>query len=88
MFPIFPSTAELTVILCNLSCHAGYLRGSAHFLLTHIRSDQDLLGPHVEPEEARKLGQKLSEAVRAARELEGELKELQTLARKVSIEQW
>lgn len=74
----------MTVILSNLSCHAGYLRGSAHFLLTHIRSDEDLLGPHVEPDEAKKLSQRLSEAVSAARELEGELQQLQTLARNVS----
>ena len=76
---------ELTVIVSNLSCHAKYIQGTAHFLLTHIRSNPDLLGPHVEPTEAKKLTSSLSEAVVAVQSLQREVTELRMVAESVSL---
>ena len=82
------SSAELTVIVSNLSCHAQYIQGTAHFLLTHIRSNPDLLGPHVEPSEAKKLTSKLSSAVGAVQRLGREMAELQVVAESVSTKKF
>jgi hypothetical protein len=68
-----------------LSHHARYLQGTTHFLLTHIQSDTDLLGPHVEPTEARKLLEHLSETVGVVRALGKEVEELRTTAEKVKL---
>ncbi len=78
------SSAELTVIVSNLSCHAKYIQGTTHFLLTHIQSNPDLLGPHMEPIEAKKLTSKLSESVGAVQRLRREVTELQMVAESVS----
>lgn len=75
------------MIVSNLSCHAQYIQGTTHFLLTHIRSSPDLLGPHVEPNEAKKLTGKLSEAVGAVRELAREMAELRMITERVSAVQ-
>lgn len=74
------------MILSNLSSHAHYLKGSTHFLLTHVRSNADLLGPHMEVHEAKKLSKTLSSVVEAVGVLQREMDLLQTLAVKVQME--
>ncbi len=74
------------MIVTNLARHALYLRGSAHFVLTHLKSDLDLLGPHVESEEVRKLSSGLGEVVEATRTLRSEVEELKALALEVRVQ--
>ena len=64
------------MMLCNLARHTQYLQGSAHFLLTHVKSDPDILGSHVEPSEAKKVFKGLTEMMGSLKNLQKEVNEL------------
>ena len=82
--PPSPSSSEAAVILSHLSLHTSYIRGTATFLLTHIKSSPDMLDPNMEPSEVEKITSELSSAVTAVSSLHGEVQSLQTHMHKVS----
>ena len=55
------------------------------FLLTHTRTNPDLLDPNMELEDAEKLTNQVTDAVAAVSELQSEVVTLQTLIHSVSM---
>ena len=57
----------------TLACHSSYIKATAIHLLSHIRSDQDMIGPHLLPNERERLTSDLSGAVAAVHSLQDEV---------------
>lgn len=84
-----PSTLSLTIsameaafILSNLARHSTYIKATATHLLSHVRSNEDMIGPHLLPNERERLTSDLSGAAAAVSSLQ---EEVLTLQREVNL---
>ena len=74
---------EIAVILSNLARHSTYIRGTASHLLSHVRTNMDMIGPHLLPNEIDQLNSDLAGAVTAVSSLQQEVLTLQTEVERV-----
>lgn len=72
-----PSAMEAAFILSNLARHSAYIKATATHLLSHVRSNEDMIGPHLLPNERDRLTSDLSEAATAVSSLQDEVLTLQ-----------
>ena len=75
---------EAAIILSNLARHSAYIKGTASYLLSHVRTNRDMIGPHLLPNEIDRLNSDLSSAVSAVSSLREEVLTLQTEVNAVS----
>ena len=71
------SAMEAAFILSNLSRHSTYIKSTATHLLSHVRSNEDMIGSYLQPNERERLTSNLSEAVAAVSSLRDEVLTLQ-----------
>ena len=69
---------EVAVILSNLARHSAYIKGTTSYLLAHVRTNVDMIGPHPLPIEIDRLNSDLSGTVSAVSSLQEEVLILQT----------
>ena len=76
---------EAAIILSNLARHSAYIKGTTSFLLSHVRTNVDMIGPHLLPNEIDRLNSDLSGAVSAVSSLQEQVLTLQTEINAVSL---
>ena len=73
------------MILSNLTRHSTYIKATTTYLLSHVRTNVDMIGPHLLPNEIERLNSDLSEAVAAVSSLQDEVLTLQSEVNLVSV---
>ena len=68
---------EAAFILSNLARHSTYIKATATHLLSHVRSNEDMIGPHLLLNERERLTSDLSGAAAAVSSLQAEVLALQ-----------
>ena len=85
LYPLTISAMEAAFILSNLARHSTYIKATATHLLSHVRSNEDMIGPHLLPNERERLTSDLSGAAAAVSSLQ---EEVMTLQREVNLVGW
>ena len=52
------SAMEAAVILSNLARHSAYIKATTSYLLSHVRTNQDMIGPHLLSADVERLDHK------------------------------
>ena len=86
LLPPSLSALEAAVILSNLSRHSAYIKATTSYLLSHVRTNMNTIGPHLLPNERDRLNSDLSGAVAAVSSLREEMLSLQTELHSVGME--
>ena len=77
------SAMEAAVILSNLARHSSYIKATTSYLLAHVRTDADMIGPHLLSDDIEKLNSDLSGAVTAVSSLHDEVLSLEIEVQRV-----